>query len=193
MSIDAIALLRIEGWEPGEDLDVRVLDDGALLYLEVPFESSPEELVDAVVDAVGDVLDRHDDARGVFVLPDVADPDEAQTYEAVLAAVGDAGHFVPLPGDLDPAEATAAMGDGMKSMLDDALAAMGLGNLDDMQRVLRDGDPEALKMMQIKMQGAFEQLQQQQAPAVVEAGGDGDKASGLEPPKLAEDAAKKPG
>ncbi|GAC1594766.1 MAG: hypothetical protein NVS3B20_19080 [Polyangiales bacterium] len=162
-SIDAVALLGIADWEPSDDLDIRELDDGALLYLDVPFDAPHEEIADAIIEAVGDDLVRHHDPRGIFLLPDAANVDDQTSYEGVLEAASDVGLWLTDSEATDPDTAQQMLGDGMKSMLDGALSAMGLGNLDDMQRVLREGDSDALQMMQIRMQGAFEQLTKQPA------------------------------
>lgn len=159
MSIDAVALLRIPEFEPGDELDVRELDDGFLLYLSVPFGAEDDDLLDALDEALGDALDDHDDDRGVFVLPDVADPDDAETYEAVLTAVGEAGRFVALdPGGLalGPGGAAHAVDAGMQNMIVEAMQAMGLGSADDVQRML-SGDQDAMLLAQIRMQRAMEE------------------------------------
>jgi hypothetical protein len=156
MSIDAVALLRIADWEPDDELDTRVLDDGsALLYLEVPFESSPVELLEAIAGAVGEELVEHDDERGIFVLPDAADPDEAKGYEDVIAAVGEAGHFLPLVDE--PPDIQSLFGAGQQDAINNAFSALGLGSLEALQRMMQSGDTEGLQMMQIKMQNMLEQ------------------------------------
>lgn len=162
MSIDAVALLRIPEFEPGDELDVRELDDGFLLYLSLPFASDDDDLLDALDELLGDALDDHDDDRGVFVLPDVADPDESETYEAVLAAVGEAGRFLPLV----PAEPLAAhvVDSGMQNMIVEAMQAMGLGTAEDVQRML-SGDQDAMLLAQIRMQRAMEESLAAHGPA----------------------------
>lgn len=149
MSIDAVALVRIPEWEPAEDLDVRELDDGALVFLDVPFESDPDTIFDALESLVGEEMYDHDDPRGVFVLPDAAEPEDAETYEAVIAAVGDAGLWL----SLEPDEADTA---NPEAILGQLLEAMGGGSAEDLVRALRDGDEDALKLAQIQMTGAME-------------------------------------
>lgn len=167
MSIDAVALLRIPDWDPEEELDTRALDDGSsLLYLELPFESSPVELLEAVATAVGAALVEHDDDRGVFILPDAADPEDAESYEAVIAAVGEAGQWLPLLEE--PPDVQALFGAGQEDMVKNAFSALGLGSLEDLQRMMQTGDTEGLQMMQIKMQNMLEEAQRASRPSHAE-------------------------
>lgn len=151
MSIDAIALVRIPEWEPPEDLDVRELDDGALVFLDVPFESDPDAILDALEDLIGDEMYNHDDERGLFVLPDAAEPDAAESYEQVLAAVGEAGAWI----SLDNASADGAAADP-EALLGQLLEAMGAGGAEDIVKAMKNGDQDALKLAQIQMQSAIE-------------------------------------
>lgn len=158
MSYDAVALLRIPDFEPPEELDVRELDDGLLLFLETPFDADEEDLLDAVEDLIGDALYEQEDERGVFFLPDAAEPDDAETYEAVIAAVGEAGKWAPLdaPGEVGP-EALLGNADALMGHL---FEAMGAGSADEIVRAMRDGDQDALKLAQIRMAGALERAVQ---------------------------------
>lgn len=156
MSIDAVALLRIPDYEPAEDLDVRELDDGFLLYLSLPYDSDDDDLLVALDELLGEALDDHDDDH-VFVLPDTLDPDDAETYDAVIAAVGEGGRFLPLASEplgavVDPHQ----VNQGMQGMLVEAMQAMGLGSAEDVQKIL-SGDPDAMLLAQIRMQSAMEE------------------------------------
>ncbi len=163
MSIDAVALLRIPGYEPAEDLDVRELDDGFLLYLSLPYDSDDEDLLVALDEALGEALDDHDDDE-VFVLPDALDPDDAETYDAVITAVGEGGRFLALTSaplvtegvDAGSHAGAIAVNQGMQGMLLEAMQAMGLGSADDVQKILA-GDPDAMLLAQIRMQSAMEE------------------------------------
>lgn len=147
MSIDAIALLRIPGFTPPEEADIRELDDGFLLFLELPYESPPEAILEAVDDVVGDGLFDHDEARGIFVFPDTAEPEDATTYDQVLEGVGDEGAFLSLGGE--------PMGNP-EEMLGQMMEALGAGSAGDLMKALQSGDEDALKMAQIQMMGAME-------------------------------------
>lgn len=144
MSIDAVALLRIPDFTPPDDADVRELDDGFLLFLELPFESPPEALMEAIDDVVGDALFGHEEGRGIFLFPDTVEPEEATTYEEVLAQVGEEGVFLSLGNE--------PMGDP-EEMLGQMLQALGAG---DLAQALQSGDPDALKLAQIQMMSAME-------------------------------------
>jgi hypothetical protein len=147
MSIDAVALLKIPGFTPPDDADVRELDDGFLLFLGVPFESEPEVIVEAIDTVVGDGLFDHAEVRGIFVFPDTAEPDDASTYDAVIEQVGDDGAFISLGGD--------AIGNP-EEVLGQMMEAMGLGSGGELMKALQSGDEDALKMAQIQMMGAME-------------------------------------
>ncbi len=161
MTLQAVALVRIPGWEAEDELDVRELEDGALVFLELPFESEPDALVEALSDALGPMaLATHDDERGVFVFPDAADPEDAATYDAVIEAVGELGAFVPLDADtplgLSQDEAAEALQGALFGQLEKAVAQLGFGSLDEMKSLLNSTDPEAQKLAQIKFVGAIE-------------------------------------
>jgi hypothetical protein len=161
MSLQAVALVRIPGWEADDDLDVRELEDGALVFLELPFESDPEDVVEALAAAVGpSMLALHDDERGVFVFPDAAEPEDAATYDAVIEAVGEVGSFVALDADQPLAfsqeEAAEALQGALFGTLEKAVAQLGFGSIEELQSLLTTQDPEALKMAQIRMTGMME-------------------------------------
>jgi len=147
MSIDAVALLRIPGFTPPEEADVRELDDGFLLFLAQPWETPHEALLEAIDDVVGEALFGHAEMRGIFVFPDTAEPEEATTYEQVLAAVGEEGQFISLG-----AEAMTAPDE----MLGQMLEALGVGSAGEIMKALQSGDEDALKMAQIQMMSAME-------------------------------------
>lgn len=164
MTLQAVALVRIPGFQPDDELDVRELDDGALIFLEVPFESEPDVVFEALADAIGPaVLALHDDERGVFVFPDAADPEAAQTYDAVLDAVGELGAFLSLDAaaddDLDALtehEAAHALQGALRGTLDRAVSQLGFGSVEELAALLVSDDPEALEVAQIKMASAIE-------------------------------------
>ena len=167
MSLDAVALLRIPSFQPPEDLDVRELDDGFLLFLDVPYEDDPDAILDAIVEAVGDAIAEHDDERGVFVLPDAAEPEDASTYDEVIAQVGDAGMFIgPDEGDEDgmPIDMTKAA----ESVIGQMFEALGAGSMQDLAKALESGDQDALKMAQVRMMGAMERAMVPAVEAVTE-------------------------
>jgi hypothetical protein len=168
MTLQAVALVRIPGWEADDDLDVRELEDGALVFLEIPFESEPEDVVEALADALGPaMLALHDDERGVFVFPDAAEPEDAATYDAVLEAVGELGAFLPLDSDQPLAfsqeEAAEALQGALFGTLEKAVAQLGFGSIEELQSLLTTNDPDALKMAQIRMTGMMERAM---APAL---------------------------
>lgn len=116
MSVDAVLLLRVNSKALLRDRMERLglpvsclrpLDDGsALLSSMVAFGATatdPFDLRAFLRTAFGDDLSLiHDDPRGVFVFPDAIEP-SAQSYDAVIDAVGAAGLWVPAE-PLSPAE-----------------------------------------------------------------------------------------
>ena len=117
MPIYAVALVR--GTRVPEGLTGEVLDDAALVRTSIRFDLEPDELASALVRRLGDAFG--DDARGVFVVPDVAF-DEARahrTYDAVLEAIGEVGMWARRPLPVDTMEDQAL---GMDDLLAQALA-----------------------------------------------------------------------
>lgn len=178
MTIDAVALLRIPGFTPPEDADVRELEDGFLLFLGVEFENDPEAILDALDDALGDSLADHEDERGVFVLPDAAEPEDATTYDQVITAVGDKGIFLD-PGAAGAPDMQAMLGrpevqaliggQEMQNMLGQMFQSLGVGSIEDIAKAMQSGDPDAMKMAQVQMMGALERAM---APGAEGAEGD---------------------
>ncbi len=187
MTLQAVALVRIPGFEPDDELDVRELDDGALVFLEVPFESEPDVVIEALADAIGPVvLARHDDERGVFVFPDAADPEAALTYDAVIDAVGELGAFLSLDVDDHALEALSeqvaadALHGALRGTLDRAVSQLGFSSVEELGALLASDDPEALELAQIKMASALERAM---APAT---------RAEIEPPTTPRGGAQKP-
>ncbi len=104
-----------------------MFDDGVLLYLSGgSFDSPPEELCIELLGVVGDALFQHQDERGVLFLLDVADPEDVDTYEEVVVAVGDRGRwFAPSQFRVDAAEAQSMLDHAM-GRPGDVLGAMGI-------------------------------------------------------------------
>ena len=152
---EAVVLLRVPEWDAPEEVDVRFLDDGALVFLPLPFDADANELLQEIVDQLGDVVDHHDDERGVFVFPDVAEPDDAESYEAVIAAVGDAGKWIGgEPVALDP---SALLGEGSEAIMGHMLETMGISDPKAFMEAMRSGDPDAMKLAQVQLHGKLEE------------------------------------
>ena len=159
MSIEAVALVRIPEWEPPEDADVRELDDGgALIFLEVPFEADDDAILNALDDVLGDALIEQDDDRGVFILPDASEPEDVESYDEVIAAVGEAGRWINLDPELPP-EVQQLMANP-ENLLGQMFEAMGIGNGEDIMRAMREGDEDAMKLAHIQMTSALERTMQ---------------------------------
>lgn len=92
MPMYAVALVR--GAKVPDGLSGDALDDAALVLTSIRFDLEPEDLAAAMVTRLGDAFG--DDARGLFVMPDVA-LDEARThktFDAVIAGIGEVGMWV---------------------------------------------------------------------------------------------------
>jgi hypothetical protein len=196
MSFDAVVLLRIPGFTPPDDLDVRELEDGFLLFLDVSIESGPDAIMGAVYEAIGDALGGHDDDRGLFILPDAAEPEDASTYDDVIAAVGSKGAFLSAVLDEDEGDGDGAadfdpqdLAKAAQGMLGQMLESMGAGSMEDLARALETGDKDALKLAQVRMMGAMERTMAGSQQDVIDVEADGD-ATGA--PKLGAGAAPGP-
>ncbi len=101
MSIDAVAVLRIRRLPtPTTQFGTRFLvqhrGDCSLLHTLQRFEGTPlDEHVLSVRRILGDQLDAHDDPRGLFIFPDVCEP-EGRSYARILSELEGAGGFGPL-------------------------------------------------------------------------------------------------
>lgn len=165
MSIDAVALVRIPGWVPPEELDVRELDGeptSALVFLELPYDSDDDAILNALDDVLGDALIEQDDDRGVFILPDASEPEDVETYDEVIAAVGDAGRWISL--DPDVPEDVQRVLSNPEELLGSMFEAMGIGDPKEFMRAMKEGDQDALKLAQIQMTSALERTMQPPEP-----------------------------
>lgn len=100
MALDAIALLRLPAADLPEGAVLRTLDDGVLVRTRASFASEPEDLALALRRVAGDALDRHRDARGVLMIPDVARP-SASSYEGVVEEIGEGGTWIDVDEEED--------------------------------------------------------------------------------------------
>ncbi|MCA9625762.1 MAG: hypothetical protein KC731_42360 [Myxococcales bacterium] len=177
MSMEAVAVLQIpyprvvvmlgQERDAGEGTWVKTqagprkleeLEGGCLFYLGVPVgEVSPSELGLLLRGLLGDLVDRHDDERGVFVFPARARGD-AKAVAALVDDVGDLGEWVEVP-DALPAELAGGMGgEGMEAMLGQVASMMGAepgqmaGLWEQAQEMM--GDPA----MQSQLMAAAQQL-----------------------------------
>lgn len=154
MGIDAIALLKGTDYELPERLHVDKLNDAILVHTGVAFGGDLEMLAYGVRTSIGDALDKHDDARGVFVMPDVAEP-RADTYDAVIAEIAEAGEWVPKMAAGEIPEGLLDAPDGsFAAMMGQAMQALGGANLAEIQRALASGDYSAIEKMQEAMAAA---------------------------------------
>lgn len=140
MSLEAVAAIKVPAADVKAALQtsehsVATLEGGAVVYLGAKLtEASPQELAGRLRQLLGDLLDRHDDPRGVPVFPASYTP-EATTYDALVKELGEAADWIPLaeePADDDPMAAMAGLLGG---------AGVDLGAL---QQQMASGDPNAL-------------------------------------------------
>jgi hypothetical protein len=117
MPIHALALIR--GTALPEGLTGDVLDDAALVRTSIRFDLEQDDLAAALVSRLGGAFG--DDARGVFVVPDVAREQARthRTFEAVVEGIGEAGMWVRRPSAVETMEDRAL---GMDDLLAQALA-----------------------------------------------------------------------
>jgi hypothetical protein len=114
MPITALCLIRLASGAadpvsaPSAKLRIDRLADALLVHTGQDFSSEPEVLSAAVRALLGDeLLDQHEDPRGLFFLPDVAAP-QARSYAGVIDEVGEGGMWAPL--DVEPPAALNAVG-----------------------------------------------------------------------------------
>lgn len=148
MGIDAVALLKGTDYSLPERLHVEKLDDAVLVHTGVAFGGDVDMLAYGVRTSVGDALEKHSDERGIFVLPDVAEP-RARTYAGVIDEVGEAGEWVPkIEAGAIPSSLLDAPDGSFAAMMGQAMQALGGTNLAEIQRALSTGDYSAIEKMQ---------------------------------------------
>ena len=115
MTMDAIALLKLSLTQlgsvlriedetddttifraMGRSLEARALDDCTTLDLAFRFDTPEATLGSVLRRDLGTLIEAHDDSRGVFVYPSVAQL-KATTYEAALEELGEGGMWVAIP------------------------------------------------------------------------------------------------
>ena len=130
----------------------------------VPIEPTPE-MVGAMYD--------HEEDRGVFFFPDHAEPEEAETYDAVIAAVGSLGKFIAFGNAAGMGAMNELLADP-QALMQQVFGAMGIDDPSAILAAMQGGDPEALKLAQIQMTGALERAMQQAGPLPVGSEADGE-------------------
>jgi hypothetical protein len=155
MTIDAVALLRGANLPLPSRLHVQKLKDATLVHTGVGFGGDLEMLAYGVRTSVGDALDVHDDPRGIFVLPDVAEP-KADSYDGVIAEIGEAGEWVrKIAAGEVPATLEGAPAGSFEAMMGQAMKALAGTNLADIQRAIATGDYAAMAQLQERMAQAL--------------------------------------
>jgi hypothetical protein len=135
MPILTVALVR--GARVPEGLSGDVLDDAALVRTSIRFDLEPEDLANALHTRLGEAFG--DDARGVFVVPDVAlaEARAHRTHDAVVEAIGEAGMWVKRAAPIDTMDDRALGADDLLAQalagqpISPAALASLLGGVDD--------------------------------------------------------------
>lgn len=139
---------------------MRFFDDAAALYLGVGLGfGEPDVMGVLVATALGEVIDQHDDPRGVPLIPDSYEP-QASTWDGIVEELGDAADWVPV-------DSASPQEDPMQALLG-AFGPGGPGGPDLMSLAaqLQGQDPATLmqQAMQVAQQlaqsGGFAQIQQ---------------------------------
>lgn len=80
----------------GRSLEARALDDCTTLNLAFRFDTPESTLGSVLRRDLGELIEAHDDERGVFVYPSVAHL-QATDYEGALEELGEGGMWVSIP------------------------------------------------------------------------------------------------
>lgn len=136
----------------GEAFAIVALDDATVVHLGIPIASEPVELADRLEDLLGELLDEHDDDRGVPIYPS-SHALQARTWEGAIEELGEAADWVSLD-------------EGDAGGLGDVLKAFGVGEkeLEEMEGLLAGADRSALLSSAMRMakemaeSGALEEL-----------------------------------
>jgi hypothetical protein len=150
MSIDAVALLRGRDLPLPAGILLRTLDDGVLVFTLARFSADLEQMALAVRLRLGDALDAHRDDRGVFLVPDVAEP-RAMTYEGVIAEIGEAGVWAPVVAGHVPTSLLNAPSGSFASVMGEVMGALGGKAMATLMAAAAKGDPVAMAAAQAKL------------------------------------------
>lgn len=168
--MDAIAVLRLSRNVLPEHVPpamVTDLEDGILLATGVGFDAEPDEIAVALRRMLGSALDVHEDARGVFVFPDVVEP-EARKYDDVIAEMGEGGMWCPIARPEAVLEADEgeeqAFGD-LGAAMNELLGAIPPGFTEEMQRSMASGETPDLATLAARLEAALGGPEQMQALA----------------------------
>jgi hypothetical protein len=154
MPITALCLLHVAPNDPTiparTAFKVERLDDALLVHTGQDFGAEPDELAAAVHGLLGEaLLDRHDDDRGIFFLPDVAAP-RARSYAGVIDEVGEGGLWAQPP---------SAAGGGLDALLGQMLGQDPRALLSAATAAARE-NPGALAAAGAQLQGLLSNPQQ---------------------------------
>jgi hypothetical protein len=128
-------------------------DAASIVWTSISFRSEPDELGLGFRKILGDVLDQHHDARGILALPDVADP-RGKSYDAVVDEIGEAGMWAPrVASDYVPKRLVNAQPGSFEASVRDMLAAFPPDMIQQMERAMATGDPNAMPELQSQMMG----------------------------------------
>lgn len=139
----------------GEHVRIAALGDATIVHLGIGIGAEPEELADRLDALLGDLLDQHEEPRGVPVYPSSYEL-EAQSWEAAIEELGEAADWVRL--DEEPAG-------GMAELLGAfGLSAEQLESMEGAMGALPEGDRDKLFSSALRMaeelskSGALEEL-----------------------------------
>jgi hypothetical protein len=151
MGIDAVALLRGKDLPLPAGVLLRTLDDGVLVFTLARFSADLEQMALALRLRLGGALDAHHDERGVFLIPDVAEP-RATTYEGVIAEVGEAGVWAPVvaAGHV-PASLASAPEGSFAAIMGEVMGALGGDAMATLMQAVATGDAAAMAAVQAKI------------------------------------------
>ena len=171
MGIDAVAAVRIpiaalrkalerppagaedeEGGDPrfedflgpgGMMFSVRALEDASLIYTSARFDNEPDEVALHLRQLLGQLLDQHDDERGLLLFPDVLEPSSSNWAELV-DEVGEGGDWTPIvPEGYVPRRLREAPDGSMQAIMGELMGSMG-AEIGQLQQALFSGDQQGL-------------------------------------------------
>jgi hypothetical protein len=145
--------------------EVRLLDDGALIYTDAPF-SDPVASLDHLWELLGDDLADHDDDRGVFAIPSTARVG-ASTFDAIAEEIGELGEWLSLDEDneddedevINDTQEVAGAGPDLMSMMANITNSLGADTIMSLQRAMMSGDAQAMARAQDALTAKLSQQQ----------------------------------
>lgn len=159
------ALDAVEGFD-GKVYVIESFEDATAIRLGLPLGSEePEVMGTLIAVALGDLVDEHDDPRGVPLYPESYEP-KARTWSGLLEELGEALDWAPIEGPeiVSPEQGPGAMGPGMEDLASMAAQMQAMMPPEMLQQAMQMAQRLAQSGSMDEIEKAMQQMMQGGAP-----------------------------